>query len=136
MTVIGLVETSERFSAGQPLNGLHLAIRAYHYQVGDSALDAHVGVIVVVRLDQTHMTARSNAANTTERNQLSSLDGRPAALVLPAAYLDDDVHPGSLLGHGQGTAQGSVDSSPVSPDGSLEGSSSCPSRSRWSSGVT
>ena len=89
--------TAQRPAARHALHRLRRAAVPDDVDVPHSSPDAHLRLEVVVRLDQRLPAVVVRAAQAPEVDQGVPLDGLTAALVLPAAHHDDDVH-GATVG--------------------------------------
>lgn len=104
--VIG-VEATHGLPARQAENPLGRVPGSHDLNVADAPLDLQLRLQVVVGLAEVNVIVRPHYAQTAEVDELVTLDRGPAALVLPAAYLDDDVHLSMLTG-GIGLSQGTA----------------------------
>lgn len=98
MTVVIDAEAAHGLPAWQTEHLLGGVPRSYDLDVADASLDLHLGLQVVVGLAEVNLSVRPHHAKAAEVDELVALDRGPAALVLPAAHLDHDVHLSMLTG--------------------------------------
>lgn len=98
MTVVIDAEAAHGLPAWQAEHLLGGVPRSYDLDVADASLDLHLGLQVVVGLAEVNLSVRPHHAKAAEVDELVALDRGPAALVLPAAHLDHDVHLSMLTG--------------------------------------
>ncbi|NDI46413.1 ABC transporter ATP-binding protein [Goekera deserti] len=95
MTVVAILEAAQLTSTRHAEDRRDGSSGAAHLYVGDTSGDLHVRRDVeatVVALYEPQPTVRVRVRDAGEVHELVTLDGLPAALVLPATHLDDDVH--------------------------------------------
>ena len=92
MAVVVIVEAPQGRSTRYAEDRLGGPSVLHHPDLGHPSSDSLIGIDVVVRLDEAHPAVRVCPADAVEVDELVALDGFPAALVLPATHLHDDVH--------------------------------------------
>ena len=95
MAVVAIVVAPQRLPARYAKDWLRSPVFPDHLDFDHPSVDPLIGCDVesaVVRFDEAHLAVRPRIADALEVDELVALDGFPAALVLPVAYLHDDVH--------------------------------------------